>query len=86
MWNDGTPERGRAQTLATSRGWPVVSRADRICRGLPDWMLPLVVTYGLGEWPGAAYVEIWRRKVEPELAAPLDDSGPWPCVMPRGWH
>ncbi len=66
-----------------------MSRAERACRKLPTWMLREILGRTIaGGWWTAAYLELWKREVEDEIliATSDDESGPWPCVMPRGIH
>ena len=65
-----------------------MTRAERICRRLPTWMLLMILEYPAGHrLQGAAFLEVWKREIEDEIAFIANEaSGPWPVAMPRGLH
>ena len=65
-----------------------MSRAERVCRTLPSWMLRQILSWrSWRNWWTAAWIELHQREVLDVVASTADDeSGPWPVVMPRGIH
>lgn len=61
-----------------------MSRADRVCKTLPLWMLKMILRSGRRGWWSAAWIEMHRREVLDVVEAESSDSGPWPVVMPDG--
>lgn len=65
-----------------------MSRSARVCAAMPTWMLRVILASPLSKrmW-SAAYLELWEREVETEIALLADDEhGPWPVAMPAGMH
>lgn len=60
-----------------------MSRLDRKVQAMPTWMLKVALRLPSmrGLW-AAAYIELWRRSVESEVAKAVDDEcGPWAVAM-----
>jgi hypothetical protein len=64
-----------------------MTRAERICRSLPLWMLRQVAALGCRRsWVEAAERELWHRSIEGVIAETTaeDESGPWAVDAPKG--
>lgn len=65
-----------------------MSRADRVCRTLPAWMLrTLLQLPSWRNWWTAAWLELHKRLVEDVAAETAnEESGPWLVAPVRGMH
>lgn len=65
-----------------------MTRAEHFCRSAPTWMLRMILRLpSWRDWWTAAWLELFQREVvEVVEETANDESGPWPCVMPKGMH
>ncbi len=66
----------------------MTTRAERMCRTLPVWMLRMLLQLpSWRNWWTAAWLELHQREVVNVVAAEAsDESGPWLVAPPRGMH
>lgn len=65
-----------------------MTRAERVCKSLPDWMLRRILSWpSWRNWWTAAWLELHHREVTLVVeTTAVDESGPWMVAPPRGMH